>query len=183
MANKIHCHLFLLSISCWIMKILIIWIIQLELITYYIVIKLKIIYFLLYDGGTSPSSDSCLSLVSRSICWHQASMRSVSACRSFWNQYPSLRHAEPPGCSTAPFTLPACRDGSGGGREDGSSAGSSFSCSEGLWTLPQSRLWWGVLFCEGLPSDCSWDSASVVSCLDAMLVKRLSLDTQREETH
>lgn len=80
-----------------------------------------------------PSSESWLSLVSCSICWHQPSMRPVSACSSFRNQWPSLRHSVPPPpvCGTLPLLpFPLSSQGSGGGRDEGSSAGSRLSEKE-----------------------------------------------------
>lgn len=144
----------------------------------------------------SPSSESCFSLLSCSICWHQASMRPVSACRSRRKQCPSLRHAAgAPGCSDAPFmlTLTLCRDGGGGGREDGSRATSMLSgmVEENFCNLSallgQLSVWVlqaVLLLADVLPSVRSWVSVSAVSCLDAMLLKRLSLDTHtRVHTH
>lgn len=60
-------------------------------------------------------------------------MRPVSACSSFRNQWPSLRHSVP-----APplwgqlllLPLPLSSQGSGGGRDEGSSAGSRLSEKE-----------------------------------------------------
>lgn len=82
-----------------------------------------------------PSSDSWLSLTSCSICWHQPSMRPVSACSSFRNQWPSLRQSVP--VPPPPlwemlslFPFPPSSQGSGGGRHEGSSAGSKLSEKE-----------------------------------------------------
>lgn len=80
-----------------------------------------------------PSSESWLSLVSCSICWHQPSMRPVSACSSFRNQWPSLRHSVPPPPLWGTLLLlpfPLSSQGSGGGKDDGSSAGSRLSEKE-----------------------------------------------------
>lgn len=80
-----------------------------------------------------PSSESWLPLVSCSICWHQPSIRPVSACSSFRNQWPSLRQSVPPPplCGTVPlFSFPLSSQGSGGGRDEGSSAGSILSVKE-----------------------------------------------------
>lgn len=145
-----------------------------------------------------PSSERLLSLVSCSICWHQPSMRPVSACRSFRNQFPSRRHAGVLECTPSPWELqfPGSRLGSGGGREEGSKAGSRVSggkldvldgadvclrwcCSMALscplvvvlfrvWLLVQL-----VAFSVGVAS-CGWDSTSVF-CLEAMLLSRLRL--------
>lgn len=148
-----------------------------------------------------PSSESLLSLVSCSICWHHPSMRPVSACSSFRNQLPSLRHAGVVGWTASPWLLqfPDSRLGSGGGNEEGSKAGSRVSggemdildgaelclsgcCSMALscpfgavftvWLLAQLV----VLFSMGAASLGSWGSVSVF-CLEAMLLSRLRLQT------
>lgn len=73
-----------------------------------------------------PSSERLFSLVSWSIWRHHPSNLSVSACSSFWNQYPSLRQA--PGCVGSDGVLvDVSSQGSGGGREEGSRAGSLLS--------------------------------------------------------
>lgn len=150
-----------------------------------------------------PSSDSLLSLVSCSICWHQPSMRPVSACSSFRNQLPSRRQAGVPGWTASPWELqfPVSRLGSGGGSEEGSKAGSrlsggevdildeaevclrcccsmALSCLSGavvfaVWLLVQLD----VLFSVGVVSWGSWGSHSVF-CLEAMLLSRLRLQRQ-----
>lgn len=92
-----------------------------------------------WDADVLPSSESWLSLVSCSICWHQPSMRPVSACSSFRNQWPSLRHSVPPPPPPPLWgtlllllllTFPLSSQGSGGGRDEGSSAGSRLSENE-----------------------------------------------------
>lgn len=60
-------------------------------------------------------------------------MRPVSACSSFRNQWPSLRHSVPPPPLWGTLLLlpfPLSSQGSGGGREEGSSAGSRLSEKE-----------------------------------------------------
>lgn len=144
-----------------------------------------------------PSSESLLSLVSCSICWHHPSMRPVSACRSFRNQLPSRRQASVPGWAASPWELqfPVSRLGSGGGSEDGSKAGSRVSggelgilevCLRGCCSMALSCLlgvvvpsvWLlvqlVVLFSVGGASWDSWGSVSVF-CLEAMLLSRLRL--------
>lgn len=88
-----------------------------------------------------PSSESWLSLVSCSICWHQPSMRPVSACSSFKNHWPSLRHSVPPPPLWGTLLLfPLSSQGSGGGREEGSNAGSRLSEKEEELLLVVERL-------------------------------------------
>lgn len=92
-----------------------------------------------------PSSESWCSLVSSSICLHHPSIRAVSACSSFRNQCPSLRHADMPPddvCVGPPFPvpLPLSNHGSGGGREEGSRAGSKLSENEEELLLVVERL-------------------------------------------
>lgn len=145
-----------------------------------------------------PSSDSLLSLVSCSICWHHPSMRAVSARRSFRNQFPSRGQA---GVTWTPspwvLQFPVSRLGSGGGSEEGSKAGSRASAGEvdildaaeafliGCWSMGFSGLlgsvllnvWllqFVVLFSVGLVSWGSFSSVSVF-CLEAMLLSRLRL--------
>lgn len=80
-----------------------------------------------------PSSESWLSLVSCSICWHQPSMRAVSACSSFRNQWPSLLQSVPPLPNWGRLLLlpfPLSSHGSGGGKDEGSRAGSRLSEKE-----------------------------------------------------
>lgn len=83
-----------------------------------------------------PSSESWFSLVSCSICRHQPSMRAVSACSSFRNQWPSLLHSVPPLPNWGRLLLllllpfPLSSHGSGGGRDEGSRAGSRLSEKE-----------------------------------------------------
>lgn len=144
----------------------------------------------------NTSSERLLSLVSCSICWHQPSMRPVSACSSFRNQFPSLRHAGVLECTPSPWELqfPDSRLGSGGGREEGSKAGSRVSggeldildgadvclrwcCSMALscpLVVELLRIWLLVqlvAFSVGVASN-DWDSTSVF-CLEAMLLSRL----------
>lgn len=60
-------------------------------------------------------------------------MRPVSACSSFRNQWPSLRHSVPPPPLWGTLLLlpfPLSSQGSGGGRDEGSSAGSRLSEKE-----------------------------------------------------
>lgn len=60
-------------------------------------------------------------------------MRAVSACRSFRNQWPSLRHSVPPPPNWGRLLLlplPLSSHGSGGGKDEGSSAGSRLSEKE-----------------------------------------------------
>lgn len=65
-------------------------------------------------------------------------MRPVSACSSFRNQWPSLRHSVPPlppplweaATPLPPLPFPLSSQGSGGGKDDGSSAGSRLSEKE-----------------------------------------------------
>ena len=151
-----------------------------------------------------PSSEILLSLVSCSICWHQPSMRPVSACRSFRNQLPSRRQAGVPVWTLSPWLLPFpdSKLGSGGGNEEGSRAGSRLcggevdilggaevclraGCSMALsgplgavvftvWLLVPLA----VLFSVGAASWGSWGSVSVF-CLEDMLLSRLRL--QRHE--
>lgn len=147
-----------------------------------------------------PSSDSLLSLVSWSICWHQPSMRPVSACSSFRNQLPSRRQAGVLVWTASLWVLqfPVSKLGSGGGSEEGSKAGSrvsggevdildgaemcfkgccsmALSCALGtvvftVWLLVQLA----VLFSVGVASWGSWGSHSVF-CLEAMLLSLLRL--------
>lgn len=145
-----------------------------------------------------PSSDSLLSLVSCSICWHHPSMRAVSARRSFRNQFPSRGQA---GViwTPSPWALqfPVSRLGSGGGSEEGSKAGSRVSAGQvdileaaqvfltGCCSMGFSGLLGSVLLKVGLlqfvvvlsVAVLSWVSFSSVSvfCLEAMLLSRLSL--------
>lgn len=144
-----------------------------------------------------PSSDSLLSLVSCSICWHHPSMRAVSACSSFRNQLPSRRQAGVLGWTASPWVLqfPVSRLGSGGGSEEGSKAGSRVSggevdildgaevCLRGFWSMALSCLLGAVVFTVWLLVQLavlfsvgvvSWGSVSVF-CLEAMLLSRLRL--------
>lgn len=62
-------------------------------------------------------------------------MRAVSACSSFRNQWPSLRHSVPPPPNWGRLLLlllplPLSSHGSGGGKDEGSSAGSRLSEKE-----------------------------------------------------
>lgn len=133
-------------------------------------------------------------------------MRPVSACSSFRNQLPSRRQDGVLGWTESPWgqQFPVSRLGSGGGKEDGSKAGSRVSgveldilvggevclrgcCSMALscplgaelftvWLLVQLL----VLFTVGAASWGSWGSVSVF-CLEAMLLSRLRL--QRHVQH
>lgn len=70
-------------------------------------------------------------------------MRPVSACSSFKNQWPSRRHSVPaPPLWEALLTLPfpLSSQGSGGGRDEGSSAGSRLSEKEEELLLVVERL-------------------------------------------
>lgn len=164
-----------------------------------------------------PSSESWLSLVSCSICWHQPSMRPVSACSSFRNQWPSLRHSVPPPPLWGTLLLlpfPLSSQGSGGGRDEGSSAGSRLSEKEEELLRVVERLSicrggggdelspvasplskescpgvelidWLALLTMTFFSVClalvTWEMTGMscvsesVSCLEAMLLERLSL--------
>lgn len=132
-------------------------------------------------------------------------MRAVSACSSFKNQLPSRRQAGVPAWTVSPWALqfPVSRLGSGGGREEGSKAGSRVSggevgilegaelCLRGCWSMALSCLlgtvvftvWLlvqlAVLFTVGVVSWGSWGSVSVF-CLEAMLLSRLRLQRQAQ---
>lgn len=127
-------------------------------------------------------------------------MRAVSACSSFRNQLPSRRQAGMPAWTVSPWALqfPVSRLGSGGGREEGSKAGSRVSggevgildgaevCLRGCWSMALSCLLGRVVFAVwllvqlavlltvGVVSWGSWGSVSVF-CLEAMLLSRLRL--------
>ena len=87
-------------------------------------------------AGAAPphllSSGRLFSRSSLSICWHQPSMRSRSAWRSFRNQWPSRWHTDLCTASRGSSVIESIQ-GSGGGRMEGSKSASKSSSAAQAW--------------------------------------------------